>query len=612
MDAKKNLSEAEKYRQERKERIKRDAKKTKGSSNTGNVIAKVVGWCFVAAFAVAAVWFFIWFFGLNVKMTTVGSVKVGDTEEPIKQTEFNYYYVRAFESVASSQQMYAQYGISGSYDFTKEPDAQKTKDDDGNEVTYAEFFKQEALENIEQVHYYAAKAAENNLKISDEDQKEIDEAIETAKTHTDRDGNKLSAGYVLTSQYGRGMTLSLYKKYVTQSYLAKTYTDHLNDTYVDEVSEDEIKAQFDESPETYEKVDLRMYGFEVKEAETDETTGEVTKEAKTAEEQTARAKEMISKVTDEDSFVKLILEYCEEDEKKDFEDPANSLASIDYDTVKNNMSEEDAKWAFSAERKAGDTSVWATSSMIYAIYIVNGAHKDEYKPVTVRHILVKFDENSAPDENVAEPVVVEPVTDEEGVTTAAEPESTEPVTHMDNGIAYLGAKHDSSKDEEVYKKTPATKEEAKEIAESYLELFKSGEQTEERFAELADLYSDDTGSTTSGNGSGGLYTDVTYGQMTQPFNEWIFNPARKTGDVEIVETTFGYHIIYFVDSAKYPAWEMSVRNDVASEKMEKEQEKQKTEYADSFIPGRVFDKAEGKALDMVTDLSKAYASQYNV
>ncbi len=78
-------------------------------------------------------------------------------------------------------------------------------------------------------------------------------------------------------------------------------------------------------------------------------------------------------------------------------------------------------------------------------------------------------------------------------------------------------------------------------AQEILETWKSGEATEDSFAELAKEHSAD------GNASqGGLYTDVTKGYMVESFDSWIFDAAREKGDVDIVKTQFGYHIMFFV------------------------------------------------------------------
>ncbi len=79
-------------------------------------------------------------------------------------------------------------------------------------------------------------------------------------------------------------------------------------------------------------------------------------------------------------------------------------------------------------------------------------------------------------------------------------------------------------------------------AEGILNEWKTGAATEETFAQLANTYSHDTGSNTSG----GLYTYVYLGQMVEPFENWCFDESRQVGDTGIVKTDFGYHIMYYV------------------------------------------------------------------
>lgn len=81
--------------------------------------------------------------------------------------------------------------------------------------------------------------------------------------------------------------------------------------------------------------------------------------------------------------------------------------------------------------------------------------------------------------------------------------------------------------------------EAKAEAESILETYLAGEQTEEAFAALAQEHSDDNAE------EGGLYTDVTPGSMVEPFDAWCYDESRQVGDTGIVETEFGYHVMYF-------------------------------------------------------------------
>ena len=50
------------------------------------------------------------------------------------------------------------------------------------------------------------------------------------------------------------------------------------------------------------------------------------------------------------------------------------------------------------------------------------------------------------------------------------------------------------------------------------------------------------------------------------FNDWCFDAARKTGDTDIVETSYGYHIIYFVGQ-DLPYWQVRVTNTMKNRDM---------------------------------------------
>ena len=102
----------------------------------------------------------------------------------------------------------------------------------------------------------------------------------------------------------------------------------------------------------------------------------------------------------------------------------------------------------------------------------------------------------------------------------------------------------------------AAEQKANEILDAYL----AGDLTEESFAALANEHSEDGGSNTNG----GLYTDVMQGDMVENFDAWCFDAARKAGDVEIVKTVFGYHVMYFVD--REALWPTYVREDMITER----------------------------------------------
>jgi len=97
-------------------------------------------------------------------------------------------------------------------------------------------------------------------------------------------------------------------------------------------------------------------------------------------------------------------------------------------------------------------------------------------------------------------------------------------------------------------------------AQEILDEWLAGDKTEESFAAIANQYSLDPGSNTNG----GLYTDVSTGEMVEAFDAWCFDPIRQVGDYGIVRTELGFHIMYF--SASHPVWMDEVRSEIMSER----------------------------------------------
>ncbi len=92
-------------------------------------------------------------------------------------------------------------------------------------------------------------------------------------------------------------------------------------------------------------------------------------------------------------------------------------------------------------------------------------------------------------------------------------------------------------------------------AEALLAEFEAGDRSEDSFAALAMEHSQDGSAA-----NGGLYEDVAKGQMVENFENWCFDEARQTGDYGMVETEFGYHLMYFVSSR--PVYVEQVENEM--------------------------------------------------
>ncbi|MEA4831836.1 Chaperone SurA [bioreactor metagenome] len=99
------------------------------------------------------------------------------------------------------------------------------------------------------------------------------------------------------------------------------------------------------------------------------------------------------------------------------------------------------------------------------------------------------------------------------------------------------------------------------LATDILKQFNSGDKTTDSFALLAFEYSEDGGSAAKG----GKYTNVYSHQMVDEFDEWCFDPARKSGDTGIIKSNFGYHVMYF-EGDGLPKWKADVFDAVSAEK----------------------------------------------
>lgn len=156
------------------------------------------------------------------------------------------------------------------------------------------------------------------------------------------------------------------------------------------------------------------------------------------------------------------------------------------------LSTDYASWLLDESRQAGDVTLVETETGYYAIAFA-GRENNDYDTVNVRHILISPEQI---DESIYE-----------------------------NDEDYQAAVETADAD-------------ALAEAERILEEWEAGEATEDSFAALADEYSDDSA-------EGGLYENVYKGQMVDEFEQWCFE-AHEAGDTAIVESDYGYHIMYYV------------------------------------------------------------------
>lgn len=104
--------------------------------------------------------------------------------------------------------------------------------------------------------------------------------------------------------------------------------------------------------------------------------------------------------------------------------------------------------------------------------------------------------------------------------------------------------------------TDAQWEACRTEAQRILDLWLAGAADEESFAQLAGEYTQDPGSMYSG----GLYANVSEGEMVDEFNDWIFAEDRQYGDTALVKTSYGYHVMFFCGTT--PAWYVTCESEL--------------------------------------------------
>lgn len=425
---------------------------------------------------------------------------VGDEKVSAMDMSIHYYDVRS--------NMLNQYGdLLQSYGYTLDAtlDAQSCIFDSSK--TWKEYFLESAKSQAQQVAILCQEGKAAGYEMTDADKQKLDAYI--ASVEEAAAGYSLSVSRYLSAVYGAGTKLSDVESLYEKRYYAAGYYDVKNASF--EVSDDDITNYYNENKDQYDMVDAYYYSFpyteytftegaEIKEG--DPTSAEQATEMTDASKQAAKAKAdaALANITTADTFDAAVKAVAEDE---DFTTGLNSGLKL------SDISSTDrGKWLADESRAPGDTTVLDnTTDKSYDVVLFVSRYRDTTQAASVRHILFKT-QTAASD-----------ATDEE---KASIQEANDKVL---------------------------------ENLKALWQQWKDEGGTEDQFAALAEEKSEDTGSSTNG----GLYEHFAEGTMVTSFNDWSFDPARKYGDTDIVESDYGYHLMYFV-SNDGDYWYYSIMN----------------------------------------------------
>lgn len=433
----------------------------------------------------------------------------------IKVNTYNYYFALYYNNLQSTVSSYKQYGIdldeaNMNVDFDKKL-SEQTRTEDGKTTTWLEYVQEQVEDSIKDTYASYYKAVKENKgkdpEITDDQKKEIKDALKSYKESAHKYGYTVS-GYIEAAM-GHGVTKDVFVREATISYIAENYdSDHKNDSDSKTYTDKELNAYKKKNESKLQSVDIKMFECD------SEDDAKAFKKALKADGSNFAA--LASKYSSDD-FDKKANKNSQETTYNDMTRSTMEGLSVAISTADDDKKYPGLDWLYSSDRKAGDVRQDSTS----VVYVVKPVYMSDAKTVNVRHILIA-------------------------------PESSK---SSDDSSSSKSAKDCTDKEWAA----------AEKKAKSILAKYNSGDKTSKSFAKLAKSNSSD------GNASdGGLYENIIPNQMVPTFNAWCFDSSRKAGDVGIVKTEYGYHIMYFEGKNDQAVWKYIAQQKLAADDTQKE------------------------------------------
>lgn len=549
--------------------VKAAKKKTKGVPLwAGNMILGAIGLMLVVVILVTT----ISSSGIILRLTKYAS----SNSYQLTGSQMTYIFRTLYNNFAEQYSSYLSYILDTSKSL-KDQDSIYT-DEDGNKITWFEYFALQTEAEAEQLLTLCELAKKRGMDTLTEDEiKEINESIQGLE-ETALNSYGMSLNTFIKMVYGAGVTEKDIVTVMKYQIIAGNFYEVIEDELKEKIGEDRVNAYFDENKLDFLNVDYLTFSFSATKGKTSATN---TAEENTKIEDEYKAdKETLNKYLDQfkevktaDDFKAILVEYffevlVEDEFETEYEDAfealddslvpsgdekikfrEETLAKLKEDLLKLEMTykteekeedseteeekkEEDKKDQTEAEKNAekiekAKTAVYDNlldtfTTKFNSTFIEKGTYtKDDevsewlYADDTKENAVktsTKDSEKDAATESVTASVTM----------LIKKPYKNEEPTKNVGHILFTKTKHGDD-----------YKEDAKKI----LEDFKKGEMTKDAFEKLG---LDNTAD------SGVFYDNVAKGDMVKDFEDWLFDEKRKEGDVEIVTTTYGDHIMYFV------------------------------------------------------------------
>lgn len=443
---------------------------------------------------------------------------VGDQEYSV--AEVSYYYTAIANNFTQQAQQYAMYGMDMGYDTSLPASEQFYNEEEG--VTYADYFLDSALQELQRVSILCSEAEAAGYTLSEEGHASFDENMNYLKMYSIQ-GNMSEESY-LKALYGSYMTMGLFQDILTQSILADEYAKVKSQEFT--CSQSDLDAYYAENADALDSYEYRYcyINYQVEE-KTDEEGNpiEATDEEVAAAMEVAgqNAAAMIAEVRNGTEFNVAAAKYVDETSAESYSSDLeyNHKADVLGSTVSSSLSADVSAWVMAAGRTAGEITSIELEDIGYCVVQFLGRDKgsNSYQTASYRNILVLAETDENEDGSAALP------TDEQ-----------------------LAA--------------------AMEQANALLTSWEEGAATADSFAALAAENSADEAT----KENGGLNEDINRDTLSAALADWLFERGRQPDEAAVIEYTddtgnvVGYEVI-FVESFGEVRWQYQAANALRTE-----------------------------------------------
>jgi len=294
---------------ERKEAAKKKKEKLKW----------VIGGIAIAVFVVIVLFLDSGFYNrittaLVVDNTQVGALSLDSGKQKYSVAEVNYVFYTQYNQY---NQLYSNYlGSSISLD-----DVYNT-DEDGNEVTWGDYFLEYSKQQLLEMTAMCAYAKANGMTLDDEDYAAIDDEIsqieETAKSNGWSNANGLLSAY-----YGKGCTTNVVRSMMELQTLAGKAQDVVTGdlTYTAE----ELAEKYATLADDYDKFTYDVYYIEAETVESEEEDGTAAATEETLAAAAAKAAEVIAKLDEGTALNDALAEVIGDVETTSYDEDGNAV-----------------------------------------------------------------------------------------------------------------------------------------------------------------------------------------------------------------------------------------------------------------------------------------------